>query len=226
MIFSITWLGILPFSLFYIYKYYQARKNEDHAAIKLYQPLTTILSLLICFLSFLSPYSNPVFTTWIIIAMSIALIGDVLNIDMTDMKVVIRGLLIFFVAYFIYTILTFMLADFTLIMVIPIMLMMIILTVVCFLIWNNLPSYLEKIAMVLYGALLSLMVAAGMATFYSPTFSLLTSIILTLGFLFLYLGDIEFALSSYWKPLNFPYGPMLYSGGQLLVAISLFFCSL
>ncbi|MHA1724702.1 MAG: hypothetical protein ACTSYC_07690 [Promethearchaeota archaeon] len=111
-------------------------------------------------------------------------------------------------------------------MVVPIMLMMVILTIVCFLIWKNLLSYFEKIAMALYGALLSLMVAAGMATFFSPTFSFLTSILLTLGFFFLYLEDIEFVLSSYWNPLTFPYGPMLYSGGQLLVALSLFFCIL
>ncbi|MHA1724703.1 MAG: hypothetical protein ACTSYC_07685 [Promethearchaeota archaeon] len=92
----------MPFSLFCIYKYYKARKKEDYAAIKLYQPLTMILSLLICFLSFLSPYSNPILITWLIIGMVVVLIGDFLNIDMTNIKVEIRGLLIFFVAYLIY----------------------------------------------------------------------------------------------------------------------------
>lgn len=42
--------------------------------------------------------------SWITVGMFIALIADFLNIDMGDFKVMIRGLLIFFLAYLTYVI--------------------------------------------------------------------------------------------------------------------------
>ncbi len=220
---SLTWLFVLPFSLFSIYKYYRVRVKEDLKGVKLYQPLTTILSLIACVLSFFSDYSVPLYTLWIIIGMTLALIADFLNIDMTDMKVVIRGLIIFFLAYLVYTIATFIFTGFTLLMLIPIIVMGVVFLVVFLLVKNGLPSIVEKGAMGVYGLLIAMMVASAISTFFSQNFSLLASILLTVGFTFLLLGDYEFALSSYWKDLHFPYGPILYSGGQLLVAIALFY---
>ena len=221
-----SWLIVLPFSLFSIYKYYMVRKNNDLKGVKLYQPLTTFLSLIISGISLFSINSDPWFTFWIILGMVLAFIADFLNIDMTDLKVVIRGLAIFFFSYLIYTIVSFYFAGFTLLNLIPIIIMVLIFLVVFNLARKGLPSGAEKTAMGAYGLLISLMVASGISTFFSPNFSMISSIILTMGFTFLFLGDMEFAISSFKKDLNFPYGPILYSGGQLLVAISLFYVAL
>lgn len=220
------WLIVLPFSLFSIYKYYLVRKNNDLKGVKLYQPLTTFLSLIISGISLFSTNSVPKFTFWIMFGMILAFIADFLNINMTDLKVVIRGLTIFFFSYLIYTIVSFYFAGFTFLILIPIIIMVLIFLVVYNLARKGLPSGAEKAAMGTYGLLISLMVASGISTFFSPNFSIISSIILTMGFTSLFLGDMEFAISSFKKDLNFPYGPILYSGGQLLVAISLFYVAL
>jgi hypothetical protein len=68
-----------------------------------------------------------------------------------------------------------------------------------------------------------MMAAVGLSSLFSPNISLIGSFLLAIGFLIICLGDYEFALSTFWKDLNFPYGPIFYSGGQLLVALSLFY---
>ena len=222
-IISFSWIIILPFSLYSIYKYYNVRKENNLKGIKLYQPLTTILSLFICFLSFLSPSSNVMFSLLITIGMIIALVGDFLNIDMNEMSVVIRGLLIFLVSYLIYTVSAFVIIGFNLWMLIPIISMFILFLVVFSLIFRSIQANMEKVAMGIYGILLTMMAAAGLSSLFSPNVSLVGSILLAIGFLIICLGDYEFALSTFWKDLNFPYGPIFYSGGQLLVALSLFY---
>jgi len=223
LIFSYSWIIILPFSLYFIYKYYEARKENNLSAVKIYQPLSTILSLAICIMSYFSSYSNVIFTSWIIVGMFIALIADFLNIDMGDFKVVIRGLLIFFLAYLTYVITTFLFVDINIYTIIVILIMILIFSFIFSLVWRGFENNIERVAMGLYGVLISIMVAGGLNTFFSERFSIISSIFITLGYIFLFLGDIEFALSTYWKPFEFEYGPFLYAGGQLFIAISLFF---
>lgn len=101
--------------------------------------------------------------------------------------------------------------------------MFIIFIVVFSLIIRGIQTNVERVAMGIYGILLTMMAAAGLSSLFSPNASLLGSFLLAIGFLIICLGDYEFALSTFWKDLNFPYGPILYSGGQLLVALSLFY---
>ncbi|MBD3194406.1 MAG: hypothetical protein GF317_05075 [Candidatus Lokiarchaeota archaeon] len=223
LILAFSWIIVCPFSIYFIYKYFLARKQNDLDAVRIYQPLTTILSLLIGILSAFSPFSNSWFTIFILIGMFLALIADFLNIDMSDFKVVIRGLTIFLLAYLVYTITTFNFTSIDLITFIIITGITLLFLTILSRIWKGFTNSIEKGAMTVYGLNITIMVASGINTLLDSNFSLLSGFILTLGYLFLFLGDIEFALSTYWKPLNFEYGPFLYAGGQLFVAISLFF---
>ncbi len=224
--FTLTWVILLPLSLISIYKYYQVRKRDDLKKVKIYQPLTTIISLIISILSLFSPLSSTLFTILIIFGMFLALIADFLNIDMKDISVVIRGLLIFFVSYLIYTISTFILFGMTNLLWIPILIMSVIFIIVFSLANKGIKEKFEKIAMGAYGFLISMMAASGLGTLFNPDIRVISSVLLALGFCFLSAGDFEFALSNYWKNLNFPFGPVLYAGGQLLVSISLFYITI
>ncbi len=224
--FTLTWVILLPLSLISIYKYYQVRKRDDLKKVKMYQPLTTIISLIISILSLFSPLSSTLFTILIIFGMFLALIADFLNIDMKDISVVIRGLLIFFVSYLIYTISTFILFGMTNLLWIPILIMSVIFIIVFSLANKGIKEKFEKIAMGAYGFLISMMAASGLGTLFNPDIRVISSVLLALGFCFLCAGDFEFALSNYWKNLNFPFGPVLYAGGQLLVSISLFYITI
>jgi hypothetical protein len=42
----------------------------------------------------------------------------------------------------------------------------------------------------------------------------------TVGCTLLFLGDVEYGLHRFHKPLKFFFGPICYAGGQLLVALS------
>lgn len=43
---------------------------------------------------------------------------------------------------------------------------------------------------------------------------------IALGTAMLYVGDVEFALHTYTKLVPLLFGPILYSGGQLMIALS------
>jgi hypothetical protein len=223
---NILWIFILPFSAFGIYKYYLARKRNDLKLVKIYQPLTTLFSLVCVLLSYMSQFSNFLLTTLIVIGMSLSLIADFLNIDMTDMNVVIRGLSIFLIAYLLYTISVFVISQINLYTLLISIIMIIIFIIIFLNVRKGMSSKVEMIAMGIYGFTITMMSAIGINMLFSSTISLISSLLLCFGMTSLYLGDIEFAISTYWKNLNFDFGPILYAGGQFLIAISIFYINL
>jgi len=46
-------------------------------------------------------------------------------------------------------------------------------------------------------------------------------VLLSLGTLVLFLGDMEFGVYRFRKPITMYFGPYFYLGGQLLIAVSL-----
>ncbi len=51
----------------------------------------------------------------------------------------------------------------------------------------------------------------------------MASAFLRLGTLSLFVGDIEFAIHTFKKRLPIMLGPILYAGGQFLIALSVWF---
>jgi hypothetical protein len=59
-----------------------------------------------------------------------------------------------------------------------------------------------------------------LSRFFGSELSTLRAIYLSLGTLSLYVGDVEFAVHTRKRRLKRMYGPILYAGGQMLIAVS------
>jgi uncharacterized membrane protein YhhN len=77
-----------------------------------------------------------------------------------------------------------------------------------------------KIPGMIYGLVLPFVVTRAISTFFGNKVSRTQAIFLTIGTSMLYIGDIEFALHTYTKSVPLLFGPFLYSGGQLMIALS------
>ena len=215
----------VPVVLIIIGFYTAARATNDLKRVAVVQPLGTILTIVVCALSFLTPHAVVGFTVFILAGLILALIGDFLNLDMTSQKVVLVGLVIFVFAYLVYGIGIafydgFHRAD----LVLAVIFLLALFALVAYL-WSGLGPM--KLPVIVYGAIYCFMVSRAVSTFFGDFFSTTQAILLTAGACMLFTGDILFAILSYKKPappktvvtLNLA-GPVLYAGGQLLIALS------
>jgi uncharacterized membrane protein YhhN len=215
----------VPFVLVVIWLYFVARKKNDLKRVAVVQPLGTILTIAVCALSFLSPHAVIGFTACILAGLILSLIGDFLNVDMTNERVVMVGLVIFVFAYLVYPIgMTiyngFHRAD----LVVAAVQLLILVALIAYL-WPGLGPM--KIPVIVYGTVLSVMVNRAVSTFFGDAFSPAQAVLLFAGTFMIFLGDILFAVGSYKKPAPPPFvvtlnliGPFLYAGGQLLIALA------
>jgi hypothetical protein len=60
-------------------------------------------------------------------------------------------------------------------------------------------------------------------TFFGERFSSGTALFPRFGTFSLFIGDIELAIDAFKKRLPIMWGPFLYAGGQLLIAMSVWF---
>ncbi|HOG45098.1 MAG TPA: lysoplasmalogenase family protein [Anaerolineae bacterium] len=208
----------VPLSIAGIAWYLIARNRNDLKRVAVIQPLLTLLSIAVAALSLLGPRANPAYTGWILAGLILAFAADIFNIDMTSDKTVMAALVIFVLAYLTYGIgLTvfsgFQRQD----LVSGLLLFLVYLALVRYL-WPGLGSF--RIPILIYGLIMPLMVNRAISTFFGSTFSTTQAILLTAGTSMLYLGDIEYGIHRFRRPIKYSVGPILYAGGQLLVALS------
>ncbi len=77
-----------------------------------------------------------------------------------------------------------------------------------------------KIPGLIYGLVLPFLVTRAISTFFGDKFSKKQAIFLTIGTRMVYLGDIEFALHTYSQTVPMILGPFLYAGGQLTISLA------
>jgi hypothetical protein len=77
-----------------------------------------------------------------------------------------------------------------------------------------------RIPALLYGLVLPFTFWRALSCFFGSELSMLQAVYLSLGTLSLYVGDVEFAVHTYKRRLKRMYGPVLYAGGQMLIAVS------
>jgi|GEM_PF-589196 len=216
-------LGVLVLlQVYLVYSYYLARLGNDLASVAIYQPAATLVCLAIIGLAvFLSPHVDKKMALFIGIGMVFCFIADILDIDMSDFSVVLRGIILFFMGYTVYTVTCFIrTASWK--ALIPLGVTILIFAAVIGLIWGNVPANL-RISLIAYGLLISALVSSGFSYWRWGPGGSLGGFLLFLGFLSLYLGDLEFAISAFYQPTGITIGPFLYSGGQTLVALAVFF---
>ena len=208
----------VPFVIAGIAVYFHARAKNNLKLVAVVQPLNTILTMAIALLSLAAPHHSTAFTLWITAGLALALLGDFLNVDMGDQRTVIRGLVIFVFAYLVYSVgLTvhngFHAED------LPA-------GAVMLLIYGGFMAYIWKglgemrLPVLIYGLNIAFMVTRAASTFFGETFSAAQAVLLTAGTFMLFLGDMEFAVHTFRKPLKLSLGPILYGGGQLLIGLS------
>ena len=92
----------VPLALIGIAVYFWARKENNLKVVAIVQPLITVVVMIIAALGLLTPTANLGYTVLILTSLLFALIGDINNVDMTDEKTVMIGLVLFVFAYTIY----------------------------------------------------------------------------------------------------------------------------
>ncbi|MBN1573098.1 MAG: lysoplasmalogenase [Deltaproteobacteria bacterium] len=215
----------VPFSLAGILLYFIARKRNDLKRVEYIQPLTTLLIIAVAALGFASENANDLYTIFILVGLTFSLIGDCWNVDMTDMETVIYGLIVFVFAYFTYP-LAFTVMD-------GFHREDIIVGLICLALYAGLISYCwrglkgMKVPGMIYGLVLFILISRAISTFFGDTFSTAQSILITAGTGMIFLGDVQFAIETFRKPpppklvIDLKViGPILYAGGQLLIALS------
>lgn len=215
----------VPFILIVIGLYVAARAKNDLKRIAVVQPLATILCIVVCALSLLTPHAVAGFTAFILAGLVLALIGDFLNVDMTNQKVVMVGLIIFVFAYLTYAVgMAYYNGFFRADLIVALALFAILCAVMIYL-WPGLGAM--KLPFVIYGLVLCIMVNRAASTFFGDVFSVTQAVLLTAGTLMIYFGDMLFAVTSYKKPASPSWavsanlaGPAMYAGAQLLIALA------
>ncbi|HEY9162832.1 MAG TPA: lysoplasmalogenase family protein [Desulfomonilia bacterium] len=198
--------------------YWWARQQNDLSTVSVVQPVITILCIITALLSFTRPGTNRKLTVWLSAGLAIALLGDFLNLNMTDPFVVIRGLVIAIIAYMTYAVgLTVINGFHRQDLYVGAAALVIYAGVMSYL-WPYLGNM--RIPGMIYGLVLPFVVTRAVSTFFGNKISKTQATFLTIGTAMLYIGDVEFALHTYSKVVPILFGPFLYSGGQLLIALS------
>jgi len=212
-------LLLIPVAGVLIILYGQARKVQNFDRVKIVQPLGCLVSIFIALGVLMTPGANGGSIIWITVGLVLCLIGDINNINMDDDATVIRGLIIFVFGYLAYGVALAIYNGFhkaDIITAIPLLAMYFgFLTYT----WKGLGAF--KVPVIFYAMIMPFMVWRAFSTFFGDAFSTTQAMLFSLGTLVLFLGDIEFGIYRFRKPIPMHFGPYFYLGGQLLIAVGL-----
>jgi uncharacterized membrane protein YhhN len=208
----------VPIYLVLIAVYLVARNRNDLKKTAIIQPVATFVAMVIAALTFFSPQADHSYTIWILVGMGLCFLADIFNIDMTNDKILYAAIGVFVIAYLEYAVTFTRFSGFQsqdwivggIFLLIYIFLMR--------LYWKGLGNF--KIPILIYGLVMPFMVTRAISTLFGSSFSLLSAILVTVGCTMLFLGDVEYGMHRFRKPLKFFFGPICYAGGQLLIALS------
>ena len=214
-------LFLIPLNLVAIGLYMHARIRGDLGRVILYQPGSVIISWMIAASSLLQADANVPFTVVVLAGMAIAIVGDFLNLDMERPQVILRGLVIAVAAYLTYGIGVTVISGFHPQDLIVGALLLIFYVALTRHLWPDLGNM--RAPGLIYGLVLPFTFWRAVSCFFGTELSTLQSVFLSLGTLSLYVGDVEFAIHAYKRRLQVMYGPILYAGGQMSIALSTWF---
>ena len=212
-------LALIPVAVVLIIIYAIARKKNDLRKVAIVQPLGCFVSVVIAGLSVFAPGANTGFTVWITAGMVLCLIGDINNINMDDDKTVIRGLVIFVFGYLTYGVGMAVYNGFHKPDVFTAIVFLCVYSGFLAIVWKGLGDF--KIPVMIYALNMQFMVWRAFSTFFGDTFSTTQAALLSAGMLVIMIGDFEFGIYRFRKPIPMHLGPYCYLGGQLLIAVSL-----
>jgi uncharacterized membrane protein YhhN len=210
----------VPVIVVVIVLYWQARQQNQLKRVAVLQPLGSALITLVALLSLLSPNANPTFTTWVLVGLILSVIGDVNNVDMEDERTVFVGLIIFVLAYLAYAFGLTLVNGYQRPDIVSGVILLVTYGAVLRYLWPGLGDM--RIPVALYALVMPYLVWRAVSTFFGDAFNPLQAVLLTAGAVALYVGDLEYGIHRFRRPeLRTTFGPVLYLGGQLLIALSL-----
>ena len=208
----------VPISIALTIYYFIIKNKEDLKKNAIIQPLTTLVAIVVAVLSFLNPNVNTDYTTWILVGLGLSLLGDVLNIDMKNDRILLAAIGVFAIAYCEYGVAFTVFSGFQPQDWILGVFFLVIYGLLMIYYWPGLGSF--RIPVLIYGLVMPFMVWRAASTFFGDFFSLTQSILITFGTAALYIGDIEYGIHRFRHVRKLIIGPLLYEGGQLLIALS------
>lgn len=208
----------VPIHLVLIAAYMVARNRNDLKKTAFIQPALTLLAIVIAALSTFSPRSDREYTVWILIGMGLCFLADIFNIDMTNNKILYAAMGVFVFAYLEYAVTFTYFNGFHWQDWIVTGVFILIYIFLMRLYWKGLGNF--KIPVLVYGLVMPFMVTRAISTLFGTRFSLIAAILVSIGSIMLFLGDVEYGIHRFRKPIKFSLGPILYAGGQLLIALS------
>jgi uncharacterized membrane protein YhhN len=208
----------VPIYLVLIAFYLVARNRNDLKKTAIIQPVLTFMAIGIAALSFSSPLADREYTVWILIGMGLCFLADLFNIDMTNDKILYAAIGVFVIAYLEYAITFTYFNGFHWQDLIVTGIFILIYIFLMRFYWKGLGNF--KVPILVYGLVMPFMVTRAISTLFGSSFSLVSAIMVSLGSAMLFLGDVEYGLHRFRKPLKFFFGPICYAGGQLLIALS------
>ncbi len=208
----------VPIYLILIVLYMVARNRNDLRKTSIIQPTTTLLAIVIGALGFLSPAADKAYTAWILVGLGMCFLADIFNIDMTNDKILYAAIGAFVIAYLEYAVTFTRFNGFHGQDIIVGAVFILIYIFLMRLYWKGLGNF--KVPVLLYGLVMPFMVTRAISTLFGDQFSTISAILVTVGSIMLFLGDAEYGMHRFRKPLKFFFGPICYAGGQLLIALS------
>ena len=208
----------VPIYLFLIVLYMIARNRNDLKKTTIIQPTLTFLALVVALLSFFSPAADKGYTTWILIGLGLCFLADIFNIDMTNDKILYAAIAVFVIAYLEYAVTFTRFNGFHRQDLIVAGIFLLVYAFLMQLYWKKLGNF--RVPVLVYGLAMPFMVTRAISTLFGIGFSVFSALLVTVGCMLLFLGDVEYGVHRFRKPLKFFFGPICYAGGQLLIALS------
>ncbi len=208
----------VPIYIALIVLYMLARNRNDLKKTAIIQPTATFLALVIAGLSFFSPQADHSYSTWILVGLGLCFLADIFNIDMTNDKILYAAIAVFVIAYLEYAVTFTHFNGFHWQDIIVGVVFFLIYLLLMKLYWKGLGNF--RVPIMIYGLVMPFMVTRAISTLFGNAFSIISAVMVTAGCTMLFLGDVEYGVHRFHKPLKFFLGPICYAGGQLLISLS------
>ena len=196
-----------------------ARNKEQYRTVAIFQPVTTILTIVVAVLSLMTPGANVGFTSWILAGLVLSLAGDVFNINMTKDSILYPALIVFVFAYLTYPIGVTIYNGFH-----P---QDVFVAAVGLVVWGGIVAFIWRglgqgwrIPAIIYSGVMVFMVTRAVSTYFGTAFTVTQATLLTTGTSLLLVADVEYSIHRFLRPFKWIIGPLMYPTGQLFIALS------
>jgi uncharacterized membrane protein YhhN len=198
---------------------WRARNRGDYRRVAVFQPVTTVLTVLVAALGLLTPSAHVGFTAWILAGLCLSLAGDVFNINMSRDDILYAALVVFTVAYLVYPVGIAVYDGFHVEDLAVGVILLLVYAALIALLWRHLERS-WRVPVMVYALVMLFMVSRALGTFFGTFFGTTQAVLLSVGTSALFIADAEYSFHRFVRPFDTIVGPILYPGGQLAIALS------